>query len=145
MAQLNLLLLLCSSLVMAVLGAPAESCAYEIQNNCIFERQSTESCEQCAKAHESDLKKAGCKTVAQVKEFCGGVKPVIGGYDVVQYFSLKPGQFGVLGSPEITQNLTSPDLDGSPRFTYEFWFSTAENRDKFAADPWKYAPKYGGW
>jgi hypothetical protein len=147
-------MLLCSILgLAAVLSAPpvvsAKSCGYEIQNDCIFqilfERQTKETCEKCAKAHESDLRKAGCKKNEEVEQFCGGVKPVIGGYDVVQYHSLKPTEFGVLGSPEFKANLTSPDLDGSPRFTYEFWFSTAANRDTFAGDPWKYAPKYGGW
>ena len=39
---------------------------------------------------------------------------------------------------------------GSPEFAYDWmgatWhFSTAENRDTFAADPDAYAPQYGGY
>ena len=100
---------------------------------------------RCAKAHADDLQKAGCTEKEQIEQLCGGVKPVVGGFDVVQYFSLPPTAPGVLGSPEFTHNLTSPDADGSPRFTYNFWFATAENRDAFAANPWKYAPKNGGF
>jgi hypothetical protein len=33
----------------------------------------------------------------------------------------------------------------APRFTSTFWFDSAENRDKFSGDPWKYAPQYGGF
>ena len=33
----------------------------------------------------------------------------------------------------------------TPLGDYEFWFSTAANRARFAADPWKFAPKYGGF
>ena len=71
--------------------------------------------------------------------------PVISGYDVVAYFSLNATQDGVQGSQEFAHNFTSPDKDGSPRFEYEFWFANAANRDLFAADPWRYAPKYGGF
>jgi len=74
-----------------------------------------------------------------------GAMPVIGGYDVVEYFSLAPNDTGVKGVPEYAHHLTSPDADGTARFTYEFWFSSLANKNKFAADPWKYAPKYGGW
>jgi hypothetical protein len=62
----------------------------------------------------------------------------------VQYFSLQPGDMGVLGSPAFAHNLTSPD-NGSPRFQYEFWFKNQANKDKFAVNPWKYAPKNGGF
>ena len=94
--------------------------------------------------------------------------PVISGYDVVAYFGLNATDDGVQGLASFAHNFTSPDKDGSPRFTYEFWFANAANRDKFAADPWKYmqrdsnsrphesagslfasrcryAPKYGGF
>ncbi|MGF1627844.1 MAG: YHS domain-containing (seleno)protein [Kiloniellaceae bacterium] len=56
----------------------------------------------------------------------------VGGYDVVAYHTLgKPTQ-------------------GSAQFTAEYqgvnWhFSSAANRDLFAASPAKYAPAYGGW
>ena len=72
-------------------------------------------------------------------------KPVIAGWDVVEYFSLNSSALGVQGSPEWAYNFTSPDADGSPRFTYEFWFTSEANKEKFIADPWKYAPKYGGF
>ncbi len=62
------------------------------------------------------------------------------GYDVVAYFDLPqaaPGQSQSAGVP------------GSTGFTAEyngatFAFATAENRDKFLADPAQYAPQYDG-
>ncbi len=56
----------------------------------------------------------------------------IGGTDPVAYF---------------TQN---KPVEGSAEFTAEYdgvtWkFSSAENRDKFVAEPAKFAPQYGGW
>ncbi|MBO9420012.1 tat pathway signal sequence domain protein [Labrenzia sp. R4_2] len=56
----------------------------------------------------------------------------IGGTDPVAYFTQ--------GKP----------VAGSDEFTFQYddvtWkFSSAENRDKFAADPVKYAPQYGGF
>jgi YHS domain-containing protein len=56
----------------------------------------------------------------------------IRGYDPVAYFN-----YGAA-------------IKGSPRITHEWrgatWhFAHAENRDKFAADPEKYAPQYGGY
>ena len=141
-------------LVLAATASAQGSCEYEIQKNCMFERVPAQgdgtaaadkrSCEQCAQKHAADLTQH-CATTSQVKNFCGAAKPVIGGYDVVAFFSLEPGARGVLGTPEFAHNFTSPDADGSPRFTHEFWFSSAANRDAFAADPWKYAPKNGGY
>ena len=54
------------------------------------------------------------------------------GYDPVSYFT------------------ESKAVPGSEEFAYEWkgakWlFSSAENRDTFAAEPEKYAPQYGGW
>lgn len=56
----------------------------------------------------------------------------IRGYDPVAYFAG--------GGP----------VKGSPQFTHQWrgatWhFASAENRDKFAAAPEKYAPQYGGY
>ena len=124
--------------------ASAQTCEKVIQENCLNDRTTPQACEACVEAHEGTLRKV-CSSGAQVKQFCESTKPVIGGFDVVQFFSLQPGDMGVLGSPEFAHNLTSPDKDGSPRFTYEFWFKNGENRDKFAVDPWKYAPKNGGF
>ncbi|MEM1369048.1 MAG: YHS domain-containing (seleno)protein [Cyanobacteria bacterium P01_H01_bin.15] len=62
-------------------------------------------------------------------------KGAIRGADPVAYFSLKPGAAPVLGSDE---------------YTYEWsdatWkFASQANLDKFAANPEKYAPQYGGY
>ncbi len=59
----------------------------------------------------------------------------IRGADPVAFFSLEAGDKAVMGTD---------------RFTYEWsdatWkFSSAENRDLFAANPEKYAPQYGGY
>lgn len=56
----------------------------------------------------------------------------IGGYDAVAYFTL--------GTP----------TPGSPEFTHPWqgaqWrFASAANRDLFAADPERYAPRFGGY
>ncbi len=56
----------------------------------------------------------------------------IGGYDPVAYF------------------VYDAAIKGSPRITYEWrgatWhFAHSENRAKFAADPEKYAPQFGGY
>lgn len=71
--------------------------------------------------------------------FAGKVDPVftrggyaIRGYDPVAYFTQqKP-------------------VKGSPEFSYQWggatWlFASAEDRDKFKADPQKFAPQYGGY
>jgi len=64
-------------------------------------------------------------------EFLGAIR----GYDTVAYFSLAEGDAPVKGSDE---------------FTYEWngatWkFASAENRDKFIANPEAYAPQFGGY
>jgi YHS domain-containing protein len=72
--------------------------------------------------------------------FAGKVDPLnkdgkglaLKGYDPVAYFQ---------------QNRP---VQGSPQFSFQWmeatWlFSSAENRDRFAADPQKYAPQYGGY
>ena len=56
----------------------------------------------------------------------------IRGYDPVAYFTQ--------GKP----------VEGRPEYRFDFngaqWrFASAENRDRFAADPEKYAPQYGGY
>mmetsp|Transcript_15668 Transcript_15668/g.17418 ORF Transcript_15668/g.17418 Transcript_15668/m.17418 type:complete len:281 (+) Transcript_15668:2-844(+) len=63
-------------------------------------------------------------------------KPVLRGYDLVQYFFLEsPSDYGVPGIANITYSWRG----------YEFWFSTVENRQLFINDPWKYVPKFGGF
>lgn len=133
--------------IASVEESSALTCEQAIQQDCLFARAASSdwhACGECASAHQSDLRKV-CSDNAQVERFCKSTKPVIGGFDVVEYFSLQPGDMGVLGNPEFSHNLTSSDKDGSPRFTYEFWFKNAVNRNKFAVDPWKYAPKNGGF
>lgn len=69
---------------------------------------------------------------AQKPEVFADRAGAIRGYDPVGYF---------------TQNVP---VKGSDRFTYQWkgatWrFASAENRDRFAAAPEKYAPQYGGY
>ena len=64
----------------------------------------------------------------------------VSGYDVVSYFDLDQNPVGTK-QPQ--------PLQGSVDYTAEyngatFAFSSAENRDKFTADPAKYAPQYDG-
>ena len=78
-----------------------------------------------------------------------GEKPVLGGYDMVAYF--RDAQNATLGMPEFNYTLKTQDCGfdktGSckDRFSYDFWFASAAHRDAFAADPWAFAPKYGGF
>lgn len=73
-----------------------------------------------------------CQVVFAGSSISGAGKGVaVQGFDVVAYFTQ--------GKP----------VKGSPQFTHEWagtvwWFSTAEHRDAFAAQPDKYAPQYGG-
>lgn len=70
---------------------------------------------------------------AQAEEKLNAIDGVaMDGFDVIAYFD------------------ESKPAKGASEFTYEHrgatWlFASAENRDKFAADPAKYEPKYNGW
>jgi hypothetical protein len=75
--------------------------------------------------------------------------PAINGNDVVAYFDLMVGEKDVSGSPLYRHTLPSasllpPSLQPIHPDDYEFWFSTAANAAKFATDPWKYIPQFGG-
>lgn len=59
----------------------------------------------------------------------------IKGTDTVAYFSLEPGADAVKGSDEYTHTWNGA----------HWKFISAENRDKFIAEPEKYAPQYGGY
>ena len=64
----------------------------------------------------------------------------VSGYDVVAYFDLDQAPVGT-GQPSAVR--------GNADYTVDYngakWaFSTAENRDKFAANPEKYAPQFDG-
>jgi len=56
----------------------------------------------------------------------------IQGYDPVAYFTANAA---VDGDPSISE-----DYEGA-----KYYFSSAENRDAFIANPAKYAPQYGGF
>ena len=59
----------------------------------------------------------------------------IRGYDPVAYFDLDKGADAVKGSKEF-----SHDWKGTT-----WYFSSAENKDKFVDNPEKFAPQYGGY
>jgi len=59
----------------------------------------------------------------------------IRGADPVAYFSLEAGAKAVMGTDTFTHEWSD--------VTWKF--STAENRDLFAANPEQYAPQYGGY
>lgn len=78
--------------------------------------------------------------------------PVLYGYDVVSYFGDDGrGQGGkaVKGSDEFRYHFVTQDCGiGNvcvDRFNSTFYFSSEENRDAFEANPWKYAPRWGGF
>jgi YHS domain-containing protein len=64
------------------------------------------------------------------------------GYDVVAYFSLEASEKGVKGVKHINSTL---QMGGEQYGNYSFYFSTEDNKALFDNDPWKYAPKYGGF
>mmetsp|Transcript_32073 Transcript_32073/g.37702 ORF Transcript_32073/g.37702 Transcript_32073/m.37702 type:complete len:86 (+) Transcript_32073:82-339(+) len=70
---------------------------------------------------------------------CASSNVVMGGYDVVAYHDLEASDHGVKG----TSSLTSTWTVGANK--YDFYFSTEDNMALFSSDPWKYAPKYGGY
>ena len=70
---------------------------------------------------------------------------VLEGYDVVEYHKLDYNTCGsVLGVEDYTYDLYSRDAAGDHR-AYQFWFSSKENLDSFANDPWRFAPRFGGF
>lgn len=92
-------------------------------------------------------------------EYCALVEPdpedpytldcypvILQGYDVVEYFNAveESCDESVMGMSNFTYNMESADENGDLR-VYQFWFSSESNRKKFSADPWKYAPKLGGF
>lgn len=65
------------------------------------------------------------------------LRPLYIGVDVVAYFSLdeESEETHINGSSTFTSQLNG----------YTFWFSSDENQSLFEADPWKYAPMFGGY
>ena len=79
----------------------------------------------------------------------GARLPAIGGNDVVAYFSLKPGENDVRGTPYYRRyidsaNVLPKDLLHYHPQPYEFWFSNSENAEKFEKNPWQFIPAFGG-
>ncbi|MEL7131245.1 MAG: YHS domain-containing (seleno)protein [Pseudomonadota bacterium] len=64
----------------------------------------------------------------------------VSGYDVVAYFDLDSKPVGQTQTPGVPGNANiTAEYNGAT-----FAFSTEENRDKFVADPARYAPQYDG-
>ena len=64
----------------------------------------------------------------------------VSGYDVVAYFDLEQNPIGSVQPAAVRGNAAyTVEHNGS-----KWAFSSAENRDKFAANPEKYAPQYDG-
>lgn len=85
---------------------------------------------------QASLAKAGGPPHAHNWEPTG---PVLGGVDVVAYHGLEETQTAVMGREQHAYRLPSSG------YNYTFYFSTAANRDEFARDPWRYAPRLGGF
>ena len=77
--------------------------------------------------------------------------PVLGGYDMVAYqTSLSSGDTGVVGSRDFAFDLLVTDHsrgknDKMDPTNYTFLFSSEGNLALFREDPWKYAPRFGGF
>ena len=70
---------------------------------------------------------------------------VLGGVDVVAYFSLEAGAAPVYGSSAYASSLTSVDASDGNSFQSVFWFASKANLEAFEASPSKYAPRFGGF
>eukprot|EP00039_Didymoeca_costata_P004790 m.76110 g.76110 ORF g.76110 m.76110 type:complete len:94 (-) comp12543_c1_seq5:402-683(-) len=78
-----------------------------------------------------------------------GAAPVLDGYDMVSYFA---SGTAMKGSSNVSFTLETFGCNGMPGVNpmgscgnYTFHFANEKNREAFAQDPWKYAPKYGGF
>ena len=81
-------------------------------------------------------------TTLLVKGGDGGI--VMDGYDVVEYFSLNPEDSGVKGDNAYKFIFNTSLADGT-QLPYEFHFQSEENLQTFKSEPWRYAPRYGGF
>jgi len=63
--------------------------------------------------------------------------PVLAGVDFVDLQEVKATKTEApdFGTAEFTAQLNN----------FTFWFKTAGNQEKFVADPWRYAPIFGGF
>jgi len=95
------------------------------------------------------------KASAATKCYCDASPPgpptpefkiVLKGYDMVEYFV---SHTAVVGKKEFNHTHRTYDYsskqEGEVIGDYHFLFKSAENAAEFAADPWKYAPRYGGF
>eukprot|EP00939_MAST-03C_sp_MAST-3C-sp1_P002402 g2402.t1 len=73
-------------------------------------------------------------------------EPVLYGYDMVSYFTKGSAVKGVADNAYefLTQDCGVNDICVD-RFKSTFYFENQENLETFKKDPWKYAPKYGGF
>jgi len=65
--------------------------------------------------------------------------PVLGGVDFVDLASKSPGELPVLGSPKFATTFSTN------YGKWPFYFISKKNKKQFEADPWKYAPAWGGF
>ena len=75
-------------------------------------------------------------------------RPVLYGYDVVAYRSLDATVNGTRGVASHAHSMETFDFTAAPPKSlgnYTFWFATDANRATFEKDPWKYAPRWGGF
>jgi len=63
--------------------------------------------------------------------------PVLAGIDFVDLLENKKDS---VDKPDFGTSSVTAKLNG-----YTFWFKTSANQAKFAADPWAYAPQFGGF
>ena len=80
-------------------------------------------------------------------------RPVLGGADVVAYHDaqndwrqkrlMPPAESARFSFWLTTYDYTT--VPPTPLGPFEFWFHSAANRARFQADPWKYAPRWGGF
>jgi len=63
--------------------------------------------------------------------------PVLSGVDFVDLQELRANE---VEAPQFGTEIHTAKLNN-----YTFWFKTAKNQAKFEADPWRYAPIFGGF
>ncbi len=73
--------------------------------------------------------------------------PVLHGYDLVAYFALGTWSHAARGKASIRLNrfYNWTDPRDNTTYSYSFWFSSELNKQRFARDPWRYLPRYGGF
>ena len=85
----------------------------------------------------------------ETPELDSAVRPVMLGFDVVEYFSLDASDDGVKGSSQysstVTQDVSFKDAKDPINAEYTFYFKNAANKALFDANPSKYVPRWGGF